>query len=83
MAACVNELDRFEQLRSEMRQDTIPPNAANLVITTHACENSEMFEEAFLLQKDLLQRKQQRFWQMPHTLHSSCSCLTSRFALEL
>ena len=56
MAACMDDIERFDQLRSEMRQDKIPTNASSLVITTNVCESNSMFEEAFLVQKDLLNR---------------------------
>lgn len=56
MAACMGDIQRFDQLRSEMRQDKIPTNATSLVITTNVCEANGMFEEAYLVQKDLLNR---------------------------
>ncbi len=54
LVGCLNDLERFEQLRAEMRQAGIPANTATLVITTHVCESNNLFEQAFLMQRDVL-----------------------------
>jgi hypothetical protein len=54
LAGCLDDVDRFEQLRAEMRQAGVPANTATLVIATHVCESNNLFEQAFLLQRDVL-----------------------------
>lgn len=54
MTACMNDLAQFEQVRAEMRRDSVPVNAITLAVTAVVCERNKMLEEAFIVQRDLL-----------------------------
>ena len=78
LSACVEDIDRFDRLRSQMRNDKVPVNIANLNIVAHVCEANELYTEAFLVQKDLMRRKPMvpcRVAPHKHDFHLlSCGC---------
>jgi hypothetical protein len=60
MAACLDQPERFGQLRTEMLHDGVQPNISTLVITTTFCEMHSLFEESYFQQMDILKKIRER-----------------------